>query len=293
MDWQEVSWSVQNPDRQALEDLLQELGALVVSTSGSAQEAVFESTPVDQPGWQQVRVTALFEATRALQPVMDAVQAALTGRATDPARRTLRDRDWVREWSRGLQPQCFADRLWVVPREQQAPEAATCVVHMDPGLAFGSGTHETTRLCLEWLVQQDLRGRTVLDYGCGSGLLGIAALKCGAARVVACDNDPQAVQVTRDNARRNDVTDRLTVGLPDEIAAHSGDILLANILLEALLGYAEHFARCVLPGGQLVLSGVLFDQLATLLQAYEADFEDFDVRRIGEWVCVIGQRRVT
>jgi ribosomal protein L11 methyltransferase len=293
VDWREVSWLVQAEDRDVLEELLQELGALAVSTAAASRQAVFESPGSAEPVWRRVRVTALFEASRDLGAVDASVQTVLNGRATERQQRSFHDRDWVQEWSRGLRTRCFADRIWVVPCDQRPPEAASCVVFMDPGLAFGSGTHETTRMCLEWLAQADLQGRHVLDYGCGSGLLGIAALKRGAASVVGCDTDARALQVTRDNARRNEVADRLSAGFPDDIADRCGDVLMANILLDALRDYATLFARCVVPGGTIVLSGVLTQQLDELLEVYAEAFEAFEVRRLHEWVCVVGRRRLT
>lgn len=293
MQWQEISWVVRAEDRDVLEEILQEHDVLAISASGADNEAVFESSPVDAAVWSRVRVTALLAAQRDLQPLCTAVHAALGARVGDRQERRFEDRDWIAEWSRALEPQCFADRLWVVPRHRRPPPDAQRVVFMDPGLAFGSGTHETTRMCLDWLVRADLQGREVLDYSCGSGLLGIAALVCGAAGVVACDTDPLALQVTRDNARHNAVLPLLTAGLPKEIADRTGDVLLANILLDALLDYAPHFARSVRSGGTLLLSGILDRQLETVLEAYGAAFEEFDVRRSGEWVCVVCRRRLT
>jgi ribosomal protein L11 methyltransferase len=186
----------------------------------------------------------------------------------------------------------FGRRLWIVPwNDQSFDEPDAVVVRLDPGLAFGTGTHPTTALCLQWLDGLDLAGRTVIDYGCGSGVLAIAALKLGAARAIGVDNDPQALTATRDNAGRNGVGDRLQVFLPDDAPAAPADVFVANILAAPLAELAGRFATLVKPGAPFALSGILDGQQDELLERYDADFGDLRVSVLGDWVRIDGSRR--
>jgi ribosomal protein L11 methyltransferase len=189
-------------------------------------------------------------------------------------------------------PMRFGRRLWIYPWniEPPADDADAIVVRLDPGLAFGTGTHPTTALCLEWLDARDLSGTTVIDYGCGSGVLAIAALKLGAARVVGVDNDPQALAASRDNAERNGVADRLALVAPDAFSEAPADVLVANILAGPLDELAPLFARCVKPGGELALSGILRGQETALLQRYAEWFEALQVEARDDWIRIAGRR---
>jgi ribosomal protein L11 methyltransferase len=186
----------------------------------------------------------------------------------------------------------FGRRTWIIPWNMEAPpEAANAViVRLDPGLAFGSGTHPTTALCLQWLDSLDLRGKAVLDFGCGSGILALAALKLGAARAVGVDNDPQALLATVDNAERNGVADRLSVYAPDEEVPAEYPVVVANILATALDQLAETLAARVAPGGVIALSGILHGQDADLLVRYAPWFGQLQATQLGDWVRITGQR---
>ena len=211
--------------------------------------------------------------------------------------RDVADQDWVRAWMDDYPPLRFGASLWIVPWNAELPadaqalgDAAT-IVRLDPGLAFGSGTHATTALCLEWLESLDLRGKSVLDVGCGSGILAIAALKLGAAHAVGIDNDPQALLASRDNAERNAVAERLSVFMPDAAADAQYDVVVANILASALDALADSIAGRVKPGGKLALSGILDGQQDELLARYAAWFDDLRVSQREDWLRIDGVRR--
>jgi ribosomal protein L11 methyltransferase len=209
----------------------------------------------------------------------------------------LADRAWEREWLKDFRPMRFGQRLWICPGGQRpAPQALTdsvepCLIELDPGLAFGTGTHATTALCLEWLDSAQLHGKRVIDYGCGSGVLAIAALKLGAAAALAIDIDPQALIATRDNAQRNQVAERLTVADPGSAPRAAAEVLLANILAEPLLQLAPAFAEFVVAGGDAVLSGILQNQAAAVASRYAAWFDMDPVTVRDDWACLTGVRR--
>jgi ribosomal protein L11 methyltransferase len=201
----------------------------------------------------------------------------------------------VRAWMDQFQPMAFGTRTWIVPWDHALPEAAqaanAAVVRLDPGLAFGSGTHATTALCLDWLDGLDLSGKTVLDFGCGSGILALAALKLGAARAVGVDNDPQAILATTDNALRNGVAERMSVHLPPEEPKATYPVVVANILAIALEALADVLASRVAPGGVIALSGILKGQDEALVERYSAWFDELVVTQREDWVRITGRRR--
>lgn len=188
-------------------------------------------------------------------------------------------------------PMQFGQRLWIVPSWSEAPNPQAVNLKLDPGLAFGTGTHETTSLCLEWLDGANLNGRTVLDFGCGSGVLAIAALLLGAARVDGCDLDPQALLASQDNAKTNGVADRLQCYLPEAMPEHSYDLVLANILAGPLVELAPLLTRYCRPGADLVLSGILVGQSDAVQAAYRDSFELSSVVQKNDWVRIHGVRR--
>ena len=291
MHWQELSWTVEVRDQPLLEEHLEAQGAMAFSARSANTAPSFETWPGEAPSWERVRVIALFDAATATDTVQQAIHQELGHRIADPERRRFADRDWVQDWTDGLQTQQFGKRLWVVPTHCSVPPDADKVIRLDPGISFGSGTHETTSMCLEWLVEQQLQDTVVVDYGCGSGILAIASLVLGAERAVACDIDPQALDVARANAKCNGVAAQLEVFSAEAMPAIPCDVLLANILLDALLQLAPTFADHVRPGGFLVLSGILSEQVESLLEVYRQDFEDLTVQTSHEWVRVVARRK--
>ncbi len=204
----------------------------------------------------------------------------------------LEERAWERVWLDNFHPMRFGQRLWVCPTGQLPEgEEQSVVVKLDPGLAFGTGTHPTTELCLRWLDGAELANREVIDFGCGSGILAVAALKLGAARVFAVDHDPQAIDATRANAKKNDVSDRLEIGNEKTIPHQPVDLLLANILAGTLIELKPRLAGLTRPGGSIVLSGILADQATWVSQAFEPDFIISRPRQQGDWVLIEGRRR--
>jgi len=293
--WTQLTLSAGDADPQALADVFDALGALSVTLQDAADQPLFEPPPGATPLWSQVRVTALFEAgadlTRIRARLAERFGAACAERLqAEP----LDDRDWVRAWMDGYAPMRFGERLWIVPTGFAAPDPDGVNLLLDPGLAFGTGTHPTTALCLEWLDAHPPLDRCVIDYGCGSGILGIAALKLGARTVWAVDNDPQALTATRDNAERNGVADRVRTclpgQLPERVPGLQADLLLANILANPLIELAPRFAALVRPGGNLVLSGILAGQAEDVAAAYRAAFTLEPPAQREDWVRLDGRK---
>ena len=307
MPFLELTLRCAQSEHARIEAALEELGALSVTFMDANAEtpderAILEPGVGAMPLWQTLTLTALFDADANRDALLHALESiAPDADLATASFREVADQDWVRAWMDDYPPLRFGQSLWIVPWNAEVPdearalgEAAT-LVRLDPGLAFGSGTHATTALCLEWLeslaAHDALRGKTVLDVGCGSGILAIAALKLGAARAVGVDNDPQALAASRDNAQRNDVGDRLTVFAPEDAPDARSDVVVANILASALDELAETIAARVKPGGLLALSGILYGQQDELLARYAAWFDDLRVARREDWLRIDGVRR--
>jgi len=269
--WLEFSIRVARDAVPEAEELLEALGALSVTLEDEADHPVLEPDPGTTPLWPVVQVRGLFES----DVDKDLLLAALHGRLgrDRPDRvcwREVGDRDWVRAWMDGFRPMRFGRRLWIVPSGMTIPPNPNHVVlELDPGLAFGTGTHPTTALCLEWLDAQPAVAGTVVDYGCGSGVLGIAAALLGARRVVGVDNDPQALEATAANAARNGVAKLVECLAPGDFSAGDADIVLANILAGPLVTLAPTLVACAKPGAPIILSGILKAQADEVAAAYE------------------------
>lgn len=303
MPFLELTLRCTQPELPRIESALDELGALAVTfMDADAQtpdeRAILEPGVGAMPLWRGLALTALFEAGADRDALLHALEAlAPEADLASAAFREVADQDWVRAWMDDYPPMRFGRSLWIVPWNARAPdeaialgEAAT-IVRLDPGLAFGSGTHATTALCLDWLESLELAGRTMLDVGCGSGILAIAALKLGAARAVGIDNDPQALVASRDNAQRNGVDGRLEVFMPDDAPGEGADVVVANILASALDALAGSIAARVKPGGLLALSGILDGQQDELLQRYGEWFDGLRTSRREDWIRIDGVRK--
>ena len=292
MAWIELKLALGNLDPEKVEEALLGAGALSVTLEDAGDEPLYEPDPLKPPLWSDTRLTALFAADADLDAVKAFLLAALKLPEL-PAHRVepLEDRDWAREWLKDFKPMRFGRRLWVCPTGYAPPDPAAVNLLLDPGLAFGTGTHATTALCLEWLDGAALTGREVIDYGCGSGILAIAAARLGAKRVQAVDNDPQALTATRDNAARNGVEGLIDVFMPESFPAQAADVLLANILAGPLMQLAPRLAALVKPGGALVLSGILESQEAELRAAYEPRFEAFVTAKREDWLRITAVRK--
>lgn len=286
MPWRQLAVNAGDVDPDTLSAFFEAHGALSVTLVDAADQPLYEPDPGTTPLWSATRVIALFADDVDLTPV----RQALTGEFGPalPARMVeepVPDQDWERAWLDQFQPMRFGEHLWICPAGQRPPVAhGQVLIDLDPGLAFGTGTHPTTALCLEWLDRHPPVGQQVLDYGCGSGILAIAALKLGAASVWAIDIDRQALWASRENAARNQVGERLQTGLPKQLPEHAYDLLLANILANPLIELAADLARRVKSGGQLVLSGILSAQATAVQQAYVDWFEFAPFEEQQGWV---------
>jgi ribosomal protein L11 methyltransferase len=286
VNWLEVSVSAGAEDVDAATAALERLGALAVTTRPQASDPVLEPEPGHQPPGRRNRVTGLFEATADPARIRAGLAKLQWAGARDPVLETLEDADWQHAWREEARPRAFGNGLWVVPADAPAPPDARAVVRLDPGLAFGTGSHCTTALCLRWLASLDLRGRTVIDFGCGSGILAVAAATLGADHVQAWDHDPQALAATRDNAAANGVADRVLV-TGEPVPAH---VLVANILADALQDLAPRFAQLVRPQGLVGLSGILEHQVTGLVECYAPTFQMRAPISSDGWALLTGRR---
>ncbi len=274
----------------AAEDACFALGASSVTLADAADDPVLEPAPGAIPLWPQVRLTALFAVGGDMAAIAGSLAAELGLDAAAIRIEDVPDRPWEREWLRDFRPMCFGRRLWICPGGQAAPAADAVVLELDPGLAFGTGTHPTTALCLEWLDQAGVDGLDVLDYGCGSGILALAALKLGARRATAVDIDPQALLATCENAARNALGHLVDVRPADEPLRAGYDVVLANILAGPLVELAPGLARLTAPGGRIVLAGMLTDQADAVAQAYGPWFHMKEFAAREGWTVLSGHR---
>lgn len=289
MAWLQLVFDSDRERAPELEDALLELGALSVTLQDNADEPVLEPGVGETPLWSETRLLALFDEGTDPDAVIAALREQLPALPNWRAER-VEDQAWERAWMDDFQPQRFGARLWVCPSWCEPPDPDGVILALDPGLAFGTGTHPTTALCLEWLDGQPLAGATVVDYGCGSGILAIAALLLGAERAVAVDNDPQALIATRDNAERNGIApERLVTCLPDALPAGTvAEVVVANILAGPLQELAPTLAGLCAPGGRLALSGILAEQAEAVAAAYRTRFALAEPATRAEWVRLDG-----
>lgn len=289
MPWTELSVFSRHPE--FAEEILLANGALSVSFRDAADDPLFEPWPGETPLWKQTRTVGLFP----LKQNLGATQAALRellpdGKSARCQRKRIADRDWIATSRRRMRPVRFGKNLWVCPSHRKVRAKNAVVVKLDPGLAFGTGAHPTTAMCLEWLSQQNLQGKTVLDYGCGSGILVIAALKLGATTAVAVDIDPQALRATMNNARTNKVAQRMTVYLPHNFKPKACDLVIANILANPLIELAPKLTRCLKSGGAIALAGLLKNQASEIRRAYAPKIKLKAAAHRDNWALLAGVR---
>ncbi|MES2820780.1 MAG: 50S ribosomal protein L11 methyltransferase [Pseudomonadota bacterium] len=292
MPWLQVRLAIIPEQAQTYEDALLEIGAVSVTFMDAEDQPIFEPDLGTTPLWANTHLLALFEAQANQADLLAQLQLLTGALAPEHQFERIEDQDWERSWMDGFTPMRFGQRLWIVPSWHTAPEPDAVNLLLDPGLAFGTGTHPTTALCLEWLDGQALEGRQLLDFGCGSGILAIAALLLGVERAVGTDIDTQALEASRDNAGRNGIDPaRFPLYLPEDLPQEPADVLVANILAGPLVALAPQLSSLVKPGGQLALSGILAEQGEEVAAAYRAAFDlDPLVVRDG-WVRISGQRR--
>lgn len=291
MAWLKLTLRTAKDQAEHLAELLAEHGAIAVTLEDAVNEQLIETHWHEAPLWREVRLSALFGAPTDSAALLEQLRGAgieLLGPAESD---TLQEQDWARVWMDRYQPIRVGRNLWVCPSWCAPPDPTAVNVILDPGLAFGTGTHATTAQCLQWLSEQDLRGKDLIDYGCGSGILAIAALGLGARHAIATDLDPQALAVTRENATRNAVADRLQVCEPAALAQTAGaDVVIANILSSALVELAPRLAALTRAGGRLALSGILSHQAQEVRDAYAPWFA-LSTQAREEWVLLTGTKR--
>lgn len=288
MSWIQVYADVPKRLAEGLSDSLEAIGSLAVTLGDAADTPIFEPPIGTTPIWPDTRVMGLFEASRDTTQLLALLSARWPQIAQFPVKiEALEDKDWVREWMDQFVPVQFGERLWVVPSWHTPPHPDAINLMLDPGLAFGTGGHPTTALCLTWLSNTDLTGKTVIDFGCGSGILACAAAKLGAARVIGTDIDPQALLASEQNAQLNQVT--LELYLPEEMPDIKADVLIANILFNPLKMLAPQFLSLIRPQGELVMSGILNEQSAPLIEHFTQLGIDFVSNNSKEdWSLVAG-----
>lgn len=287
MTWLQVRVETRAELAPGAEDALLALGASAVTLQDNADQPLFAGSEPATELWRETRVSGLFPADTDVEALRAALPEAL--RETLQAE-ILEDKDWEREWMQHYRPRQFAEGLWLCPSWLQPPEPGATNILLDPGLAFGTGTHPTTAMCLAELATRTPRGGDVVDFGCGSGILGVAALLLGAGHVLATDTDPQALTATWANAERNHVAgERLRVCRPDELRGdETADLVVANILAQPLRDLAPTLYAMLRPGSEILLSGILAEQVDNIRTAYPLPLEV--VREEDGWVALLGQR---
>ena len=292
MPWLQLKLDSPPEQAEQLSDLLTDLGACAVTFEDGADQPLFEPDPGETKLWNKTRIIGLFDTKSDMSDIIEQLKQALGAAA--PAQfhiNPLEDKNWERAWMDNFKPIRFGQNLWICPSWHTPEDVNAVNVMLDPGLAFGTGSHPTTALCLEWLDNHPPEGLEVIDYGCGSGILAIAAALLGAKQVDAVDHDPQAILATVDNARKNGVEKKINALLPSQFQNKPVDLVLANILANPLLELAPHFADLIKSGGQIVLSGILTEQTDQILQRYSEWFDLQPATQQQKWVRIDGKRR--
>ncbi|WP_375321350.1 50S ribosomal protein L11 methyltransferase [Aliivibrio logei] len=294
MPWIQVKLNAISENAEQISDMLmEETGALSVTFLDAKDVPIFEPLPGETRLWGETDIVALYDAETDMDLVVTQLKASnvLDDNFAYKVEQ-LEDKDWEREWMDNFHPMKFGERLWICPSWLEIPEPDAVNVMLDPGLAFGTGTHATTALCLEWLESIDLEGKTVIDFGCGSGILAIAAIKLGAAKVVGIDIDPQAITASKDNAARNGVADQLELFLPqDQPENLVADVVVANILAAPLRELSSIITAHVKPEGVLAMSGVLDTQALDVASYYSENFTLDAIAEQQEWCRISGIKK--
>jgi len=291
MAWLQLIIPTDDALADKLSDAMMDHGAVSVTLQDMQDQPVLEPELGTTPMWSQTRVVGLYDANENLNQVIFNIEQQLRIKIIDWKGEPLEDKDWVRAWMDSFKPMQFGKSLWVVPSTFEPPQADAANILLDPGLAFGTGTHPTTSMCLEWLDANPPTDKNVIDFGCGSGILAIAAILLGARQAEAIDIDPQALIATRDNAEKNQVADKINTCLPEQFEKMKAPLLLANILASPLIKFAAYFSELTEPQGQIVLSGILEEQAENVLAAYRPFFDITLWKQQDDWVCLAGIRK--
>ncbi|EKO3611242.1 50S ribosomal protein L11 methyltransferase [Vibrio metschnikovii] len=294
MPWIQIKLNATNENAEAISDMLmEETGALSVTLLDAKDTPVFEPLPGETRLWGDTDLLALYDAEVDTPSILAQIRdSQLLADDFSHKIEQIEDKDWEREWMDNFHPMKFGERLWICPSWRDIPDPNAVNVLLDPGLAFGTGTHPTTALCLQWLDSLDLSGKTVIDFGCGSGILAIAAIKLGAAKVIGIDIDPQALQASRDNAERNGVADKIEVYLPQNQPENLvADVLVANILAGPLRELSAVIKSLIKPGGLLAMSGVLNTQAEDVATYYRDQLDIDPIIEQEEWCRITGRKQ--
>lgn len=294
MPWIQIKLNATNENAEAISDMLmEETGALSVTLLDAKDTPVFEPLPGETRLWGDTDLLALYDAEVDTPSILAQIRdSQLLADDFSYKIEQIEDKDWEREWMDNFHPMKFGERLWICPSWRDIPDPNAVNVLLDPGLAFGTGTHPTTALCLQWLDSLDLSGKTVIDFGCGSGILAIAAIKLGAAKVIGIDIDPQALQASRDNAERNGVADKIEVYLPQNQPENLvADVLVANILAGPLRELSAVIKSLIKPGGLLAMSGVLNTQAEDVATYYRDQLDIDPIIEQEEWCRITGRKQ--
>ncbi|QYN41716.1 50S ribosomal protein L11 methyltransferase [Gilliamella sp. ESL0443] len=288
MPWIQLRINTTNELAEQISEQLEESGAVSVTFQDTYDNPVFEPLPGETKLWGNTDVVGLYDA----QIDIDELKAILNLDQYSYKIEQLEDKDWEREWMDNFHPMQFGKRLWICPSWRDIPDPNAVNVMLDPGLAFGTGTHPTTALCLTWLDSLDLNNKIVIDYGCGSGILAIAALKLGAKRVIGVDIDPQAIQASRANAERNNVSEKIELYLAKDLPKNlQADVVVANILAGPLKELEPQINNLVKTNGKLGLSGILATQSQSVYEAYQTHFELDPIIEQEEWCRITGKKK--
>jgi ribosomal protein L11 methyltransferase len=294
MPWIQLSFFTHKNSSDKAELALLDAGALSVTFRDAEDNPILEPGPGETPLWEDIILTGLFDADVDTESLKEKIKSEL-GNSLALKIEPLEDKDWVRAWMDDYKPMQFGERLWVCPKHLPPPNPHGINLMLDPGLAFGTGTHPTTALCLQWLDAHSVSGKQIIDFGCGSGVLAIAALLLGASHCDGVDIDPQAITASLDNAQANNVADKLNLYLPKEFAEKANtrtyDLVLANILAGPLTELAEQLSGYCKTGGEIVLSGILESQANKVVEAYSPWFELEPVAVQDEWIRVTGKKK--
>ena len=298
MKWLQIHITVEQAQVDFTETLLSSLGAVSVTLDDAENQDLLEPLPGETPLWNKVIVTGIYAQEEDEEIDVNALTTFITAQMPDTPLRYdfLEDQEWERTWMDAYKPIQSAEKYWIVPEWMQAPEPDAVNIKLDPGLAFGTGNHASTFLCLQWLGKINLKDKIVIDYGCGSGILGVAALLLGAKKVYATDIDPQAVLATKQNAELNGVLEHLYVGLPEEFNIEfnhqKADVFVANILAGPLMALAPEFSTLIKSEGEFALAGILEEQVTDVSAVYSQFFDIIEVeKREEQWCRISGKRQ--
>ena len=292
--WLQLVCSASKKHHESIEDAMDSAGALSITWQDAKDEPVLEPLPGETPLWEDLVITALFDANTDLSFLQKQLKEQQSKwQITKFHVEVVHDQDWERVWMKDFHPMCFGENLWIIPsntdqaevEELQQGSNNPTSIFLDPGLAFGTGTHPTTALCLEWLDQNPPRNLTVVDYGCGSGVLAVAAAKLGATRIVATDIDPQALTATKENMLRNQIpAETIPCFLPEDCPLETVDLVIANILCGPLVELYPRLSALIKPAGRIVISGLLEEQKEDIIETYSADFSQFEIKQLDNWI---------